>query len=124
MSDHILVVDDDPEVRTLVFDAMEMLGFAAQKAVNGKEALDMARSDPPRAIILDLMMPVMDGFTTVAHLQGSKKLRHIPIILLSALTDSDPNIRRLPGVVGVMNKGQFSIDKLRLLLAEAGVVAA
>ncbi len=123
MTGYVLVVDDSPDVQQLVLDVLSTYGITGQKAGDGQEALDIIAEDQPLAIVLDLMMPIMDGFTTLTHLQADPKKRHIPIILLSALVGTDPSLYRLPGVVGVMQKGDFSIEGFRYLLAQAGVMA-
>jgi two-component system, chemotaxis family, chemotaxis protein CheY len=81
----ILVVDDDPDIRELLFSALEDEGFEVVPAANGHEALATIRTFRPDVIVLDLMMPVMDGW------QFAKELREreedIPIVLLSAARD-------------------------------------
>jgi CheY-like chemotaxis protein len=123
MAGYVLVVDDSPDVQQLVLDVLETYGISGQTADDGQEALSMIAESRPMAIILDLMMPVMDGFTTLTRLQTDPKNRNIPIILLSALVGTDPSLYKLPGVVGVMQKGDFSIEGFRYLLAQAGVMA-
>ncbi len=119
---YVLVVDDDANVRTLVFDALKLFGFEAQTVKSGEEALEAVRNEAPRAIVLDLMMPHMNGFTVLAHLQRETGSRNIPIIVLSALIDQAPHVERLPGVSGVMCKGDFSMDGFRKLLVKAGLM--
>ena len=59
---HILIVDDDPAIRDVVSDILEMSDYCVKTACNGAEALDHIRDDRPAAVLLDLMMPVMDGW--------------------------------------------------------------
>jgi CheY-like chemotaxis protein len=122
VEDYILVVDDDPNVTTLVVDALSLFGLNAQFAVNGVDALHQIETNPPKAIVLDLMMPGMDGFTTITRLQRNATIRHIPIIILSGIADASEQIKKLPGVVGVIRKGDFSIATLSLLLGQAGML--
>ena len=89
MRDYILVVDDDPEVRSLVVNMLKMMGIEGRKAINGEHALKLIDEHPPRAIVLDLIMPVMDGFLTLTRLQTNHRSRHIPIILMSGLTGNE-----------------------------------
>ncbi len=120
MGDYVLIVDDDPDVLVLVRDVVEMLGLPGREALDGQIALDMASADPPRAIVLDLMMPVLDGYGLIDALQATAAGRAIPIILLSAVAENnDMALRELPGVVGVLAKGDFSHEKLRALLKKA-----
>jgi CheY-like chemotaxis protein len=121
MRDYILVVDDDPEVRCLVVNMLKMMGMEGRKAINGEHALKLIDEHPPKAIVLDLIMPVMDGFLTLTKLQTNQRSRHIPIILMSALTGNEHHVKKLPGVIGVMPKSQFSIDDFQLLLTQAGI---
>ena len=118
---YILVVDDDPDVCNLILEVLHLLGCEARKAVDGQQALQMVEEHPPQAIVLDLMMPTLNGFLTLTRLQKDQKLRAIPIILLSGLAETNCSIHKLPGVVGVMRKGDFSVDGLRTLLGRAGI---
>jgi CheY-like chemotaxis protein len=121
MRDYILVVDDDPDVRSLVVNMLKMMGMEGRKAINGEHALKLIDEHPPKVIVLDLIMPVMDGFLTLTKLQTNQRSRHIPIILMSALTGNEHHVKKLPGVIGVMPKSQFSIDDFQLLLTQAGI---
>ncbi|MBV9173586.1 MAG: response regulator, partial [Chloroflexi bacterium] len=58
----VLVVDDEPVIREVVAEALEFEGYAVETATNGAEALAKVRAHAPQAIVLDLMMPVMDGW--------------------------------------------------------------
>ena len=122
MTDYILIVDDNPDVRMLLTDAITMLGLQVKTAEHGKEALEWIAKETPKLIVLDLMMPIMDGFTTLTNLQKTKEGRKIPVILLSAIADPHNKNQNLPGVVGIMKKGDFSLDKLRAMLKKVGVL--
>ena len=85
---HVLIVDDEPELRQLLTDVLESEGCRVARAANGAEALDRIADDRPDLIVLDLMMPVLDGWTFInsyTRIAGTE----IPIISLSAvLSDS------------------------------------
>ena len=115
MGDYVLVVDDYPDVRHLVVQLLNTMGVESQQAVNGEQALKMVDERMPRAIVLDLMMPVMSGFQMLTKLYNRKPNRTIPVILLSGVAD-DHQMRMLPGVVGVLKKGSFSVEELRAML--------
>jgi len=83
----ILVVDDDPILGRFLTQVFEEQGFRVILAVNGEEAVEMARDFIPNLITMDLMMPGMDGHTAIKCLRHSPFTRHIPILVLSALTD-------------------------------------
>ncbi len=118
MENYVLVVDDSPDVRQLIVDVLDTMDIPTREAVNGRDGLKMVQESLPRAIVLDLMMPVMNGFTMLTQLYSYKPGRAIPVILLSGLAD-DTQMRQLPGVVGVLKKGGFSVDELRALLTTA-----
>lgn len=79
----ILVVDDEPQLRTALKIRLEVEGYNVILASNGKECLELARRDKPDLIVLDLMMPVMDGYTALKRLKSEPELSRIPVIVLS-----------------------------------------
>ena len=82
----ILVVDDESDMRIFVSAVVETLGFEPIAAENGVEALEIAGSDPPALVILDVMMPkIDDGIQTYQQFRTDEKLNRIPIIMLSAV---------------------------------------
>jgi len=81
----VLVVDDDPDIRELLFTALEDEGFEVVPAENGQEALAIMKTFRPDVIVLDLMMPVMDGWQFATELRARDE--DIPIVLLSAARD-------------------------------------
>ena len=80
-----MVVDDDPDIRELLFTALEDEGFEVVPAANGQEALAVIRTFRPDVIVLDLMMPVMDGWQFATELRSRDE--DIPLVLLSAARD-------------------------------------
>ncbi|MCF4121097.1 response regulator [Antribacter sp. KLBMP9083] len=113
MSRRILVVDDDDTIREVVRTGLEVVaGWEVQVASNGAEAIDLCRADPPDAVILDVMMPTMDGPTTVARLLGDPRTRYVPVVLLTAKAQA-ADLRHWSdlGVAGVIAK---PFDPLRL----------
>ena len=84
----VLIVDDDPDIRELLFTALEDDGFEVVPAGNGQEALAIIRTFRPDVIVLDLMMPVMDGWQFANELRARDEGdEDIPIVLLSAARD-------------------------------------
>lgn len=81
----LLAVDDDPAVLQTVVDILEDEGYTVATASNGEEALDMLAAVEPAAILLDMRMPVMDGWQFVRALDGR---RAIPIIVMTAAQDA------------------------------------
>jgi CheY-like chemotaxis protein len=116
---YVLVVDDQPDVRRLVLDIVEVVGLTGREAANGEQALQLVRQEQPAVIVLDIMMPVMNGLATIARLQADPNHRKIPVILLSALDDSSHQMAKLPSVIGVLHKGRLPVDDLMSLLKQA-----
>ena len=88
----ILVVEDDDNLRELVKGRLESEGFEVVSAADGFQALTMAREAEPALVILDLMIPKMDGYT-VCRLFKSSGMAHIPIIMFTARSSPD-DVRR------------------------------
>ena len=81
----ILVVDDEADLRSLIQTCLEIKGgWQVIATGSGVEALKEARNQQPDAILLDLMMPEMDGFAVLQKLRSSDKTKHIPVVLLTA----------------------------------------
>jgi CheY-like chemotaxis protein/class 3 adenylate cyclase len=83
----ILIVDDEPFNIDFLEQELEDLGHETAAATNGQEALDAVAAHPPDMILLDIMMPVMDGFTALQHLKGNESWRDIPVVIISANND-------------------------------------
>lgn len=106
----ILVIDDDPAVHDLLRRILEKEGYRILTAATGQEGLALAEEFVPTAITLDVIMPSMDGWTVLAALKGNPRLAHIPVIMLSML--SDLKAAYALGAADYMTK---PIDKERLL---------
>lgn len=83
----VLLVDDDPDFVEAVKVIVESGGYDVRVASDGKEGIEAVAQDRPDLIILDVMMPVMDGHKACAALKGNKETADIPIILLTAVAD-------------------------------------
>ncbi|MCZ6504556.1 MAG: response regulator [Actinobacteria bacterium] len=95
MSDRVLVADDDPDILTVVKINLELDGFEVETAVDGEDAMQKATSTPPNVIILDIMMPRMDGLTALHRLRSQAGTANIPIILLTARGLPEDRVRGL-----------------------------
>lgn len=102
----ILLVDDDDGIREVATMSLELVGgYTVRAASSGEEAIAMARLDPPDAILLDVMMPGLDGPSTFAVLQQDPRTRDIPVVLLTAKTQHADLLRFAElGVAGVLAK--------------------
>ena len=83
----ILAVDDDPGILKAISMILEPEGYGLVTAANGAEALEKAASESPDLILLDVMMPEMDGFAACAKLKSSPETQAIPVVLLTAVAD-------------------------------------
>jgi class 3 adenylate cyclase len=83
----VLVVDDEPQNRTLLRDPLEAFGYKVEEAENGLQALQKVAAHPPDVILLDVMMPQMDGFEVCRRLKVDSKTAHIPILMVTALSE-------------------------------------
>ena len=104
-TDIVLVVDDSPDALSLINDALETEGLDVLVALEGKQALTIAKRIRPDVILLDAVMPVMDGFETCKQLKANTELADIPVIFMTGLSDTDDIVRGLEaGVVDYLIK--------------------
>jgi DNA-binding response OmpR family regulator len=89
----ILIVDDEPFNIDYLEQELEDLGYATVSARNGREALEKVAVEAPDLILLDVMMPLMDGFTVCRILKGDDETRLIPIVIMTALDGIDERIK-------------------------------
>jgi signal transduction histidine kinase/CheY-like chemotaxis protein len=109
----ILVVDDDPESVALLRRALESRGFGVRAAADGAEGLAAARAQRPGLVVLDLMMPVMDGFDALAHLRSDPATRDVPVLVLTAKDLTDGDRARLGGQADALfQKHRIPIEQL------------
>lgn len=110
----VLVVDDDPDILEALAEILEGEGFEILHARNGVEALGCLASDTPDLILLDLMMPVMDGWEFAEHLHRQDEWARIPVIVLSADRNVGGKAREL-GALGYLAK-PFELSELLSLV--------
>lgn len=89
----VLIVDDEPNNVDFLEQALEDSGYQLITATNGQEALDKIKSQQPDLVLLDLAMPIMDGFAVLERVKADSSLRDIPIIIISAEHDSKSVVR-------------------------------
>jgi diguanylate cyclase (GGDEF)-like protein len=90
MKDRVLLVDDDPDIRSVVEITLELAGLEVRAVEDGVSAIAAAREECPDVIVLDVMMPRMDGFEVVRRLREDARVSHVPVVMLTAkaqLTD-------------------------------------
>ena len=95
MGNRILVVDDNEGAREAICALLDGRGYRLETANNGPSAIEMAEAITPDLILLDVMMPGMDGFEVSRRLRANTRLREVPILLLTALDDRDSRLQGL-----------------------------
>jgi DNA-binding LacI/PurR family transcriptional regulator/DNA-binding response OmpR family regulator/nitrogen-specific signal transduction histidine kinase len=108
----VLVVDDDPGILDMHSRLVEQTGRRALTARDGRQALSLIEQQIPDLILLDLMMPEMDGFAVLDELHLKESTRDIPVIILTARLLSDADLERCNrGVATILGKGLFSAEE-------------
>jgi len=116
----VLIVEDEPANRELMKRILERQGWTVHEAENGRVGLEMLEQVHPAVILLDLMMPEMDGFEFVEALKCRPDQVEIPIIVITAKTLTEEDRNRLDGCVHrIMQKGSFSQERLVADIANA-----
>ena len=114
----VLVVDDEPYLCELVCDVLEAEGHKTRTAQNGLEALKQIRQRKPDLILLDLMMPVMDGWEFLEEMRANPDSADIPVVLITAVYDVK-RTQQQTGAKAVLTK-PFDIDQLTEVVQRYG----
>ncbi len=105
MKKRILLVDDEPNVQMTVSARLTAMGFEVLLAQDGQEGLDLARKEFPDAILLDLMLPKLDGYKVCRMIKFDKAFENIPVIIFSAKgSDADKKLAEQAGADAYMVK--------------------
>lgn len=108
----IVVADDNIDILNLVSKRLTRRGFEVETATDGQEALDLVRSSMPDAVVLDWVMPVIQGHEVCAQLKAQKATSEVPIVMLTArASDDDVNLGMQLGADAYITK-PFEIDEL------------
>lgn len=98
MGQYILIADDDPLLRAILEHKLEAAGYAVKSVEDGQAALDAATAETPALVVLDAMMPVMDGFEALRRFKQNPGLSGTPVVMLTAL-------KREADIVGALKLG-------------------
>jgi len=110
---HVLIIEDDPVTRQVMQRTLEVEGCVVSEAENGLVGLERVAEDRPDLILLDLMMPEMDGFGFIAELRKTPVWRSIPIVVVTAKDLTEEEWRQLNGhVERILQKGAYTRDQL------------
>ncbi len=108
-----LILEDDPTNRSILARQLRKQGRDVLEAANGEEGIRLALENPPDMILLDLMMPVMDGFGFLEALRKEKTLQSIPVVVVTAKDLSEADRSQLSGSVRkILQKGAYTRDEL------------
>lgn len=114
----VLVVDDDLMSRTKIAIAVEKLGYQSIKVPGGEEALEALKSETVHIMLLDLLMPEMDGFEVIETVRQIPEFTELPIVVVSSFEDGDSEARALSlGATRCLRKG-FESSTLTTCLEE------
>lgn len=121
MSGRILVVDDEPDVRELFNITLKMAGFVTSTAGDGVEAMNHIEKDPPDLVLLDLMMPRLDGFGVLERLRALAPPPSLRVLIATAKILEDDDMEKLSSwpVVGVLHKSEFDLVEVVTHVREA-----
>jgi len=109
----VLLVEDDPATREMMARTLEKADWRVSEAGNGREALDRLAQETPQLILLDLMMPVMDGFDFLLEMRANADWQNIPVIVLTAKDLTEEDRRLLSGrVEQIVDKGACAHEQL------------
>lgn len=117
---NVLLVDDDSNLRRMYKEALSSQDFVVATAASGEQGLKLAAQNQPDVIVLDLMMPKMDGFQVLAHLRSNRHTINIPVIVVTAkdLSLSEREFLR-EGMAHFLTKGEYTPQRIRELLHDS-----
>ena len=110
----VLIVEDETDLANALADKLTSAGYQVFQARNGQEGIDMAKNFHPDVMLLDLMMPVLDGKTMLKHLRDTEEFKHLPVIVLTNAGNVD-NIREMNlyfEVSDFLIKSNISLDEV------------
>lgn len=123
MAKKILVIEDEATLQKALVEVLEQSGYDASSALDGERGLELAKQDLPDLILLDIILPKLDGFDVLKGLKGDQKTANIPVIILTNLGDVSSVQQALElGANSYLVKADFHLDdviqKVGMALAE------
>jgi PAS domain S-box-containing protein len=117
-SARVLLIDDDPAAREVMRRTLEASGHRVREAADGQEGIDALAHEVPDLVLLDLMMPVMDGFAVLEHIRDDFRLREVPVVVVTAkdLTADDRDMLR--GARAILERSAYTRRELVDIVAE------
>ena len=111
MGNKVLLVDDDPEILSLVQYTLESMGHQVQICDNGRDVLETMRTYKPELVVLDVMLPGIDGYSLANQMSENPATKDTPVVVLSALEPSRTMFQKFPQVSAFLTK-PFNTDDL------------
>ena len=119
----ILIVEDDPKSLTLTKDLLKVSGYTTIQATDGKQGVELAKAAKPDLILMDIMMPKMDGYTACQDIKADQATRSIPVVMLTSVGyELNKKLAKQVGADGYVTKPlgrQELIDAISPLLANS-----
>lgn len=110
---HILLVEDDAILSRVIEEELESAGYKISKAKDGEAAIDLINSKRPDLVLLDILMPKMNGMEVLEHIKESSTTKNIPVIMLTVLSADDDIKRALKlGAVDYIVKSQHAVGEI------------
>lgn len=109
----ILVIEDDPDLRRILTLQLDKLGYRTVEAENGRVGFERARESTPDLVLLDLMMPELDGFQVLKRLKSLDALTEIPVLILTASHDDHHRRKSVSHMANGFMTKPYTIDQLR-----------
>jgi two-component system, OmpR family, alkaline phosphatase synthesis response regulator PhoP len=120
----VLVIEDDESIRDLVGETLREAGYRVEEAPTGEAGLRRARAETPRLVVLDLLLPGMDGWQVISELRRTAQLERVPVLVVSIL-DPDPPPASVDGYIAKPFSPSRVVDKVAELSGPpSGGVAA
>ena len=120
MGKTILIVEDEPKNMTLTRDILKISGYETIEAVDGRQGVEKAKSAKPNLILMDIMMPKLDGYAACREIKADPATKNIPVIMLTAVGyDLNKKLAKQMGADGYVTKPfsrQQLVDAISLLL--------
>lgn len=109
---HLMVVDDEPMIREICADVLSSEGYEVSTAANGQEAVEWLSHHPADLVLMDVMMPVMDGLSACRLIKANARTRDIPVVIMSAATNLRERVGELQCVAEAIVPKPFDLDQL------------
>jgi putative two-component system response regulator len=109
---HVIVVDDEPSIREICADVLSSEGYQVSTAKNGQEAVDIMAQEPIDLVLMDIMMPVMDGLSACKAIKADERTRDVPVVIMSAAHNLRERVSEVHCIAEAVVPKPFDFDQL------------